>query len=107
MIEAQRENFRCIVTIELASALYDAARLRFASFNHIHVLNGDSATMLPEAIRLVDGPVLYWLDAHYSGGVTARGDMETPILKELALIADRKETGDVVLIDDARLFGVH
>jgi hypothetical protein len=37
--------------------------------------------------------------------VTVRGDAETPLLKELSLIAARSQAGDVVLIDDARLFG--
>jgi hypothetical protein len=63
--------------------------------------------MLGEALRLMDGPVLYWLDAHYSKGITARGDEEAPILVELATIAARHQPGDLILIDDARLFGLH
>lgn len=105
MVEAQRENFRAIVTIELAQPLAEAAGKRFAAFPHIRVLQGDSGTRLADALRLIEGPALYWLDGHYSGGVTARGSEETPIQQELALIAARNERGDVILIDDARLFG--
>jgi hypothetical protein len=105
MTDEQKENFRCIVTIELDRALYESAKRRFKDFPHIHVLRGDSGVVLVEALRLVSGPTLFLLDAHYSGGVTAKADLETPILKELSIIASRGNCGDVILIDDARLFG--
>jgi hypothetical protein len=107
MVEAQRGIFSTIVTIELSDQLYEAARKRFAPYSHVHVLHGDSAKKLSEAIQLVKGPALFWLDAHYSRGITARGDKETPILQELATIATRHEPRDVILIDDARLFKLH
>jgi hypothetical protein len=106
MMEAQRENFHKLVTIELGDTLYETAKRRFAGYDHVHVLHGDSGTLLSEAIRLVEGPVLYWLDAHYSRGVTARGDREAPILKELSIIAAQGQPSDAILIDDARLFGL-
>jgi len=106
MVEAQRENFHKIVTIELSDALYEAAKRRFAGYDHVHVLHGDSGALLLEAIHLIEGPALYWLDAHYSRGVTARGDQKAPILKELSIIAARGQPDDVILIDDARLFGM-
>ena len=102
---AQRENFRCIVTISSDPVLYESAKQRFKNDPHVHVLQGDSGFMLGEALRLVNGPTLFWLDAHYSGGATAKADLETPILKELSIIASRGSYGDVILIDDARLFG--
>ena len=106
MVEAQREVFKRIVSLELDGRLAGAAQRRFAAHPHIQVLHGDSATMLAEAMRLVPGPALFWLDAHYSGGVTARGETETPIMKELSLIATQNRSGDLILIDDARLFGL-
>jgi hypothetical protein len=106
MIEAQRENFKKLVSIELGDELYQAACRRFEKFGHIQLLHGDSGMKLSEAIRLVDGPTLYWLDAHYSRGATARGEKETPVLKELSIIAARREAGDLILIDDARHFGL-
>lgn len=105
MTNGQKDHFRCIVTIELDRALYESAKQRFKDFPHIHVLHGDSGVMLVEALRLVTGPTLFWLDAHYSGGVTAKAELETPILKELSIIASRGNRGDVILIDDARHFG--
>ena len=49
-------------------------------------------------------PALFWLDGHYSGGETARGKKDTPILEELITIFGAKEE-HIILIDDARLFG--
>jgi len=46
-----------------------------------------------------------WLDGHWSFGVTALGAEVSPILRETSTILDRKVAGDVLLIDDARLFG--
>jgi len=105
MIEAQRENFNKIITIELSEQLCERARLRFSSYGHITVLHGDSGTMLSEAMRRIEGSAVFWLDAHYSGGVTAEGNAEAPVLKELSMIAARGNKGDAILIDDARLFG--
>jgi len=105
MIEAQREKYARIVTIEVADGLYAAAEKRFAPFPHISVLHGDSSEVLPKAFGLCQGAAVFWLDGHYSGGVTAGAEKEPPILRELAMIADRGESGDVILIDDARLFG--
>jgi hypothetical protein len=107
MVEAQRGHFNTIVTIELGDQLYKAAVCRFAAYRQVRLLHGDSGKMLPEALRLIEGPTLYWLDAHYSKGITARGDKETPVLQELSIIADRAQAGDVILIDDARHFGLH
>jgi len=105
MIEAQRERYARLVTIEKDSHLFAAAEKRFAPFPHVTVLNGDSGDELPKALKLCEGAIVFWLDAHYSGGVTAGGGTDAPILKELAFIADRRNPGDVILIDDARLFG--
>jgi len=48
--------------------------------------------------------VLFWLDAHYSGGKTARGKIDTPIMKELEAIFKYSKYDHVLLIDDANLF---
>jgi hypothetical protein len=50
----------------------------------------------------LDRRALIWLDAHYSGSVTARGAEDSPVAQELATIA--KYSGHVILIDDAQEF---
>jgi hypothetical protein len=68
------------------------------------LLKGDSGGLLPEVIPRIKGRCLFWLDGHYSGGVTARGSEDTPIRKELEHIVAAGRDADVVLIDDARCF---
>jgi hypothetical protein len=55
-------------------------------------------------LKSLDVPCLFWLDGHYSSGVTALGDKETPVEQELRTILRHPVPGHVVLIDDARLF---
>lgn len=45
----------------------------------------------------------FWLDGHYSGFETAKGDLETPVSSELESIL-RSKINHIILIDDARLF---
>jgi hypothetical protein len=97
--------FERAVSIELSPQLHAAAQRKFADRPNVTLLQGDSAQRIVEAATLCAGlPTLYWLDAHWSAGNTARGDENTPILAELALIADRVGADDVVLIDDMRNF---
>lgn len=59
--------------------------------------------MLPPVLANVKETCLFWLDAHYSGGITFKGSIETPISKELNLILSHPEE-HIILIDDARNF---
>ena len=106
MIDAQRDNFDTIVTIELDDDLFAAAEKKYEPYSHITVLHGDSGQLMVKAIELCDGPTTFWLDGHYSGGVTAGRKTDPPIVQELSIIAAREcSDDDVILIDDARLFG--
>jgi hypothetical protein len=104
MVAAQLSAFSRIYSIELDPHLAEAARARFAPFPHVTILQGDSAKMLPLVLREIDRPCLFWLDGHYSEGITARGDRVTPIVQELEAVLAHPVRGHVLLIDDARLF---
>jgi len=105
MVEAVRELFDRIVSIELDAALCDAARRKFRGFPRITILQGDSGTVLKDVVAELDRPTLFWLDGHYSGGETARGEFDTPVMKELESIYRHPLAKDhVILIDDARCF---
>lgn len=103
MINAQRRNFDVIHSIELDADLHKHAQERFKDFAHITLHHGDSSEVLPNLLPEIRGPALFWLDGHFSGGATAKGERNTPILKELSAILERAK-GDVILIDDIRLF---
>jgi len=104
MIEATRSHFREIYSIELGQELYRAACRRFARHGHVRLLQGSSEVVLRELLPKLKGTPLIWLDAHYTGDGTARGESDTPIVEELEAILEQKQIDAVVLIDDARLF---
>jgi hypothetical protein len=104
MIEAVRKVFDRIVSVELDAELCREARRKFRGFPHIAILQGDSGTVLKDVLAKLDRPTLFWLDGHYSGGETARGELDTPVEKELQHIFLLSAMDHVILIDDAREF---
>lgn len=104
MVSAVKNRFKRIYSIELDPVLYQRAKKRFAKFKHITLLQGDSAKVLPKVLADINSPCLFWLDAHYSGGITAKGNKETPIMNELNTILNHPVLDHVILIDDADCF---
>ncbi len=92
-----------VVSIELSHELYEAAARRFAGLSNVTLIEGDSAAVLPGVVRALRAPAVFWLDGHWSGGVTARGRVDSPVSEELAAIL-ASHIPHVVLIDDARHF---
>lgn len=81
MVEAMRGHFDRIYSIELSEALCWNAQKRFKDYNNIEIICGDSITELEKVIQHLDQPSLFWLDGHYSAGVTAKGVKNTPVMK--------------------------
>lgn len=104
MLEAVKKDFREIYSIELDEALFQHAKEQFKNCSHIHIIQGDSGELLPDILKEIDSPALFWLDSHFSGGITAKGKIDTPILKELSAIKERYISGHVIMIDDASNF---
>ena len=104
MVNAQKNIFDKIFSIELDENLAQKAQKRFAGLNHITIYQGDSIKVLPEIIKQITGNCLFWLDAHFSGGITAKTNVDTPIIQELKYIFENTTANHVILIDDARHF---
>jgi hypothetical protein len=105
MVEATKKTFDRIYSIELDENLYETARHRFSESRSITIVKGDSGRVLPELLKIIESPCLFWLDAHYcSGGATSGGELVTPIMKELECILNHSIKNHVILIDDASLF---
>ena len=105
---ALKDAFARIVTIELSPEYHAAAVRRFARFPQIECMKGDSGVVLPAVIAKIQKPVLFWLDAHYSAGLTAQAEVDTPVSAELDAIFNHPVRNHVILIDDARCFdGTH
>ena len=105
MVEAMRRDFERIYSIELSDELYKKARLRFKGAINIELVHGDSGIEIERIVKQLDRPALFWLDGHFSGGMTARGGQDTPVLEEVHHILAAEETRHVIVIDDARCFG--
>jgi len=65
MVEAMKNKFSRIYSIELSNELYEKAKQRFADDDRIQIINGDSGIELGNLIATLDQPVLFWLDGHY------------------------------------------
>lgn len=98
-----RSGVRC-TSIELSQELYKAACGRFKGYKNVNLVQGDSGQKLPELLNEIDKPVLFWLDGHYSYGVTASAETHTPVMAELKAILNHRIKQHVILIDDARCF---
>lgn len=105
MVYAMRKEFKELHSVELGGDLYERAKIRFAGYPHIHLYNGDSGEILQDILCKLKQPCLFWLDAHYSAGMTVKGASDTPIEKELKHIFRHEHAHHhVLLIDDARVF---
>jgi hypothetical protein len=95
-------------SIELSEHYYRSACERFQDIPNVKLHHGDSAVVLPQIVEGLNKPALFWLDGHYSGGRTARGNLDTPVSLELRAILRAPVQGHVILIDDVRCFnGTH
>ena len=104
MVHAQLPYFQKIYSIELQPVLHYRTKRRFKNEKKVVLLQGDSGKVLFKLVPTISEPALYWLDGHYSMGITAKGDKECPILEELDAIFTLSQQPPIILIDDARLF---
>jgi len=106
MVDAVKDVFDEIYSIELSLALYNYARRRFAGTEHVTILQGDSGEILDQVLARVNKPCLFYLDAHCSGWkISTRGKLETAICGELDhIFGHSMASRHVILIDDARCF---
>ena len=105
MALAASKVFPRVFTIELDPHLARRATERLSPVGNIEVRQGDSAQELRRLLASIETSCVFWLDAHYSGGQTARGAADTPLREELAAIKSHSVRPHAILIDDARVLG--
>ena len=99
--QALVEGFRYIISIELSIKFYNLCTERF-KYGNVELWQGDSGEILPEVLRGIHHAVTFWLDGHYSGGETALGKLNSPLLQELEAIKNHNIKNHTILIDDLR-----
>ena len=80
---------------------------RFRNASNVSLWLGGSETHMAAIVRELDltsRKALFWLDGHYSGGVTGRTEHDCPLWFELEAIKGSGRNDHVVIIDDARCF---
>lgn len=100
------DYFEEIHSIELSEKWFEYCKNKYQDYPKVKLHLGDSARVLEE-LDLPKEPIIFYLDAHYSGGTTAGEDIDNgcPVLRELDFICRRNVKGDIVVVDDMRLMG--
>jgi hypothetical protein len=99
---AASELFERVITVENSAEMHAIASENLRGCENVTLLRGDTRSHLPSILAEHDG-FLFWLDAHWSGGVTYGEGDECPLLSELDMIFSSGKR-HAILIDDARLF---
>lgn len=94
-----------IYSIEPNVEFYKAALNRFKNQN-VTLFNDVSENVLPILLPTLKDDLNFWLDGHYSGGETFKGNKECPIKDELNSIEVNFDNFEKIsiFIDDVRLF---
>ena len=101
MVAAMKRRFREIYSVEFDSALAQRAQKKFSRWPHIHIIQGDSQQAVPELLKSLNRPALFWLDAGYYGWAGLQGNKQR-LTTELEAILRHSVKGHVILMDDAR-----
>lgn len=67
-----------VYSIEPQMNLFEYATWRFNSKKNISILHGLSENILPNLIKNISGDICFWLDGHYSEGITFKGPLSAP-----------------------------
>jgi len=104
------KNSRKVYSIEASDYFATKASNKFSTQLNIEIIKGLSEETLPRLLNSLNisekNDISFWLDGHYSGEDTFHGPVDTPILHELATIAQhlRDISSVTVLVDDVRCF---
>ncbi len=92
--------FKRVHTIEASESLFRQAGENCKENKSIFLYHGDTRELLPQILeKEKDAKIVFWLDAHYSGGETFNN--ANPLLQELRTI--NAQTKDpIIFVDDAR-----
>jgi hypothetical protein len=99
------KNFPHVHSLEPSPSYFSSAKEKFQGRN-VSLYNSTSEALLPVLLPKLSGDLNFWLDAHFSGGDTFRGKLDTPIVQELEAIAENLGAFGLVTIcvDDVRCF---
>jgi hypothetical protein len=74
---------KMVYSIEPEPTLFSKAEQRFSNTSNVKIIKGLSEEVFPKLLPTISGNVCFWLDGHYSEGITFKGPQDTPIMDEL------------------------
>jgi hypothetical protein len=99
-----------VYTIEPSEKYYKLSVKNLKSYENIKIYNDTSENKLNDILEIIkpNSDVCFWLDGHWSGGDTFKGETDTPILSELDTIERYLNNFSKlnILIDDFRIFDI-
>jgi hypothetical protein len=96
--------FDKLYTIEISEHLYKNTSSLYRG-NKINFILGDSVKVFNYLLPLLNEKCIFFLDGHYSGGVTGKSEKDCPLNEEIQSINTNFNNEAIIIIDDYRLFG--
>jgi len=95
-----------IYSLEPDRKLFQFAKLRLKRFKNLRLINSSSEEYFDKIVSNQKNSTNFWLDGHFSGDVTFKGNQISPILIELGIIEKYIEQmlSICVFVDDIRDF---
>lgn len=97
--------FQQLHTIEIKKSFYLEAKNKYKG-DKITFYLGDSSKVLSEVTQCLTNNTVFFLDGHWSAGCTGTGKKHVPLYEELIQIIKNFKHQGIIIIDDARLFGI-
>lgn len=98
-----------IRTIEASEYYYNLCKSKYENNDRVKLYYGSSRYHLYDMCKDIDSHIIFWLDAHYSGGCCfiEHGNERPwcPLYEELEQIKKLEKNNHTIMIDDIRLVG--
>jgi hypothetical protein len=101
--QALAAGFKKVRSLEINKIAVKDAREKFKNNPDVHIIEGESGSILYDTIKDINEEVTFWLDAH-NGVYNAFGE-NTPLLRELEQIKMHHIKTHTILIDDMHCAG--
>jgi hypothetical protein len=96
------QHFERVSTIEINADYQRIAKQNVGPLSNVNFVLGNSTDHMSKVCGELNGPALFWLDAHAGAGFFAAQD-NCPLLAELRIVLASSEL-HCILVDDARAF---